>query len=40
MELVVPEREAGYKFVKILLNVIGMEREERRRVLAILRKGN
>ncbi len=37
MEPVIPEREAGYKFVKILLNVIGLEREERRRLLTIVR---
>jgi CPA2 family monovalent cation:H+ antiporter-2 len=37
MELVIPEREAGYKFVKILLNVIGLERAERRRLLSIVR---
>jgi len=37
-ELVIPEREAGYKFVKRLLNVIGLEREERRHLLAIVRK--
>ncbi|MFC1969107.1 cation:proton antiporter [Chloroflexota bacterium] len=36
-DLVIPEREAGYKFVKRLLNVVGMERDERRRILAILR---
>ncbi|MFH1651881.1 MAG: cation:proton antiporter [Chloroflexota bacterium] len=38
MELVIPEREAGYKFVKILLSVTGMERDERRQILASLRK--
>ena len=37
-ELVVPEREAGYKFVKILLKAIGLEQEERRHLLAIVRK--
>ena len=37
VDLVIPEREAGYKFVKILLNVIGLEREERRRLLSIVR---
>ena len=37
MELVVPEREAGYKFFKILLNVVGLEREERRRLLSTVR---
>jgi CPA2 family monovalent cation:H+ antiporter-2 len=36
-DLVIPEREAGYKFVKILLNVIGLERDERRRLLAKVR---
>ncbi|MFC1995080.1 cation:proton antiporter [Chloroflexota bacterium] len=37
-ELVIPEREAGYKFVKILLKAIGLEQEERRHLLAIVRK--
>jgi len=37
-EIVIPEREAGYKFVKGLLNVVGLEREERRRILAIVRR--
>ena len=37
LELVIPEREAGYKFIKRLLNVAGLEKEERRRVLAIVR---
>ncbi|UCE97441.1 MAG: cation:proton antiporter [Dehalococcoidia bacterium] len=36
-ELVIPEREAGYKFVKLLLNSIGLEREERKRVLNLVR---
>ncbi len=36
-ELVIPEREAGYKFVKLLLNTIGLEREERKRVLNLVR---
>jgi CPA2 family monovalent cation:H+ antiporter-2 len=36
-ELVIPQREAGYKFIKELLNIVGLEREERRRVLAIIR---
>ncbi|MFC1967333.1 cation:proton antiporter [Chloroflexota bacterium] len=38
MELVIPEREAGYKFVKRLLNITGMERADRKRILAALRK--
>jgi CPA2 family monovalent cation:H+ antiporter-2 len=37
-ELVIPEREAGYKFVKILFKVIGLKQEERRHLLAIVRK--
>ena len=37
-ELVIPEREAGYKFVKILLKAIGLEQEERKHLLAIARK--
>ena len=37
-ELVIPEREAGYKFVKILLKAIGLEQEQRRHLLAIVRK--
>ncbi|MCK4724141.1 MAG: cation:proton antiporter, partial [Dehalococcoidia bacterium] len=36
-EFVIPEREAGYKFIKELFNVVGLEREERRRLLAIVR---
>jgi len=36
-ELVIPEREAGYKLIKRLLKVMGLEKEERRRVLAIIR---
>ncbi|MFC1935077.1 hypothetical protein ACFLXZ_02035, partial [Chloroflexota bacterium] len=37
-KLVIPEREAGYKFVKILLKAIGLEQEDRKRLLAIARK--
>ena len=37
-ELVIPEHEAGYKFVKILFKAIGLEQEERRHLLAIVRK--
>ncbi|MFC1914459.1 cation:proton antiporter [Chloroflexota bacterium] len=37
-ELVIPEREAGYKFVKILLKALGLEQEERRHLLAVVRK--
>ncbi|MFC2067426.1 cation:proton antiporter [Chloroflexota bacterium] len=36
-EFVIPEREAGYKFIKELLNIVGTDREERRRVLANIR---
>jgi len=36
-ELIIPEREAGYKFIKRLLKVAGLEKEERRRVLDIVR---
>ena len=36
-ELVIPEREAGYTLIKELLSVVGLEREERRRVLAAVR---
>ena len=36
-ELVIPEREAGYKFIKGLLAILGLEKEERRRVLASVR---
>jgi len=36
-ELVIPEREAGYKFVKILLQRIGRVPEERRHLLAMVR---
>jgi CPA2 family monovalent cation:H+ antiporter-2 len=37
-ELVIPEHEAGYKFVKVLLSVVGLERDERRSLLAKVRK--
>ena len=36
-ELVMPEREAGYKLIKELFKIVGLEREERRRVLAAVR---
>jgi len=36
-ELVIPEREAGYKLVKELYNLVGLEGEERKRVLAAVR---
>jgi len=36
-ELVIPEREAGYTLIKELLSVVGLKREERRRVLAAVR---
>ena len=36
-ELVIPEREAGYTLIKELLSFVGLEREERRRVLAAVR---
>jgi len=36
-ELVIPQREAGYKLIKELFNIVGVEGEERRRVLAVIR---
>jgi len=36
-ELVIPEQEAGYKFVKMLFKTIGLDPEERRNLLAIVR---
>jgi len=36
-EPIIPEREAGYKFIKELLNIVDLGREGRRRVLAIIR---
>ncbi len=37
-ELVSPEYEASFRFIKRLLNIVGMEKEERRRILALVRK--
>jgi CPA2 family monovalent cation:H+ antiporter-2 len=37
-ELVSPEYEASFKFIKRLLNIMGLEKEERRRILAIIRR--
>jgi len=37
-ELVSPEYEASFRFIKRLLNIMGVERNERRRILAIVRK--
>ena len=37
-ELVSPEYEASFKFIKRLLNIMGLEKEERRRILAIVRR--
>jgi len=37
-ELVSPEYEASFRFIKRLLNVMGLEKDERRRILAIVRK--
>jgi len=37
-ELVSPEYEASFRFIKRLLNIIGLEKEERRRILAMVRK--
>lgn len=39
-ELVIPEREAGYTFVKKLLKISGMEAKERSKVLTVLRASN
>ena len=38
IELVSPEYEASFRFIKRLLNVVGLEKEERRRILALVRK--
>jgi CPA2 family monovalent cation:H+ antiporter-2 len=37
-ELVSPEYEASFRFIKRLLNIIGLEKEDRRRILALVRK--
>ena len=37
-ELVSPEYEASFRFIKRLLNIMGLEKDERRRILAIVRK--
>ncbi|UCD09054.1 MAG: cation:proton antiporter [Dehalococcoidales bacterium] len=38
IELVSPEYEASFRFIKRLLNVMGLKTEERRRILALIRK--
>ena len=38
IELVSPEYEASFRFIKRLLNVMGLKTEERRRILAVARK--
>ena len=37
-ELVSPEYEASFRLIKRLLNVMGLEKDERKRILAIVRK--
>ncbi len=37
-ELVSPEYEASFRFIKRLLKITGLEKEDRRRVLALIRK--
>ncbi|MFC1909209.1 cation:proton antiporter [Chloroflexota bacterium] len=37
-ELVSPEYEASFRFIKRLLNIMGLETDKRRRILAIVRK--
>jgi len=37
-ELVSPEYEASFRFIKRLLNVMGLEKNERKRILAMVRK--
>ena len=37
-ELVSPEYEASFRFIKRLLNIVDLEKEERKRVLALVRK--
>lgn len=37
-ELVSPEYEASFRFIKRLLNIMGLEKDERRQILTIVRK--
>jgi CPA2 family monovalent cation:H+ antiporter-2 len=37
-ELVSPEYEASYRFIKRLLNIVGLDKTARKRVLALIRK--
>ncbi len=37
-ELVSPEYEASFRFIKRLLNVMGLDKNERKRILAVVRK--
>jgi hypothetical protein len=37
-ELVSPEYEASFRFIKRLINIIGLDKEERKRILALIRK--
>ena len=37
-ELVSPEYEASFRFIKRLLNIMGLEKDERKRILARVRK--
>ena len=38
IELVSPEYEASFRFIKRLLNIVGLEKDERKRILALVRK--
>ena len=37
-DLVSPEYEASVRFIKRLLNIVGLEKQDRRRILALVRK--
>ena len=37
-ELISPEYEASFRFIEKLLNIVGLENDERRQILAIMRK--
>jgi hypothetical protein len=37
-ELVSPEYEASFRFIKRLLNIVGLETAERKQILAAVRK--
>jgi len=37
-ELISPEYEASFRFIKRLLNIVGLEKTDRKRILASVRK--